>query len=289
MAVGAEAYGRTRNSANKAADRSSGRLRAAPYIELMSRVRLRTAFASWPALLFVVALLLSARTSSAAAGDVWSVLPFWAEGVDPSVAQTFREILEQEIGARGGYRFVPAPAPCGEPSCAHAASARLGARVVVFGSLRPLGTRILASATAVDGATGRVIASDRLGVDRVEDLEAVARRLAQSLTTLSPAADNARLGTITHEETLPDRRRGVSTNTSLRAGGILPLKNDGYASLGTGMAFDLGIWLEARHFAIEPRIGVRFDVYEKDRGSYFEMPFRPRGVSRSSETAMSLR
>ncbi len=245
--------------------------RAARSIDTMSRVHLRSVIVA--SLLALAVASTISPAASAAPADLWSVLPFQADGVDPNVAATFRSLLEQDLGARNHARFVPAPAPCQEPSCAHAASARLGVRVVVFGSLQPLGTRLLVSATAVDGATGAILASDRMGVDRVEDLEAVARRLAESLTSGRPAASNAEIGTVTHAETQPPARRALITATSLRVGGVLPLTRDGYAGLGTGMAFDLGLWLEARHFAFEPRIGVRFDVNEYERGSYVEVPF----------------
>jgi hypothetical protein len=213
---------------------------------------------------------------------VWAVLPIAAEGIDPNVAATFHDLLESELSNATHGRFVGAFYPCPDAPCATAAAARLGAHVVVYGSLRPLGTKLIAAATAVDGRDGRVMASQTMSVDRVEELDMAAKRLAASLVSGIPARGNAESGSVTRgnaesgsvtqQEAKPDVRRDVITTVSLRMGGIVPLSNVGYAGLGTGIAFDFGIWIEGTHFALEPRIGLRFDTYAESRGAYWQLP-----------------
>ena len=156
--------------------------------------------------------------------------------------------------------------------CAQSAAQHLGATSVVYGMVRPLGSKILITVTLVEGQTGRTLMSQSMSVDRVEDLDIAAKRLARSLATGEPVGETAQLGTVTHQEEKPPVRRGLNSDTSLRLGAIVPLSNSGYGGLGTGLAADLGMWLEAYSFALEPRMGVRFDTRSSDKGGYFEFP-----------------
>lgn len=224
------------------------------------------------AAILAVGMLLPCHVQAQPAREVWTVLPMSAEGMDPAVAMTFRDLLQAELVGETQHSFVPAPHPCTDNPCAGAAAAHLRAHVVVYGMLRPLGTKTLALVTMVDGRTGQTLAHQSMSVDRVEDLDAVAKRLARSLASGRPPAATAELGTVTHQEEQPELRRGVESSLMFRLGGIVPLGSDGYANLGTGLASDIGVWIEATHFALEPRIGVRFDVAKEERGSYFELP-----------------
>jgi hypothetical protein len=58
----------------------------------------------------------------------------------------------------------------------------------------------------------------------------------------------------------------------MRVGGVAPLDDHPMADLGMGMALDIGVWIEGAAFAIEPRIGMRFDAATGDNSSYFAMP-----------------
>jgi hypothetical protein len=237
--------------------------------------------------LLVVFAVLVPRTSLAAPGETWAVLPFNAEGVDPNVASTFRELLQTDLAPLTQAQFVVAPYACADPVCAHAASAKLNAHVVVFGTLRPLGSKILVTASAVDGHTGQVVASSTLTVDRVEDLDVGAKKVAESLVARGPAAASASAAAsapaaASASAPAPAAPPAAAVEAppggppshiggSFRVGGIVPLQST-YAGLGIGMALDLGMWLEASYFAIEPRIGVRFDLASDERGSFLEVP-----------------
>jgi len=228
--------------------------------------------ASVASLLGFAAFLVACPAPAQDQREVWSVLPMAAEGMDPAVALTFRDLLQGELVAETQRAFVPAPHPCSDNACARAASAQLGANRIVYGMLRPLGSKTLALLTLVDGPTGQTLSHQSMSVDRVEDLDAVARRMAKSLVHDTPPSATAEIGTVTHQEEQPEARRGVASNFMFRLGGIVPLSDDGYAGLGTGLAADMGMWIEATHFALEPRVGVRFDVAKDTSGTYFELP-----------------
>lgn len=220
----------------------------------------------------LLAGVVSVTQPSAAQSSPWTVLPMSAEGMDPGVAQTFRDLLEAELAAGTGVQFVPGPFACRDVPCAQQAGYQSGAQTVILGLLRPLGAKTLASVTMVDTASGRVLSSHNMSTERVEELDLVAQRLAASLLSGKAPSDTATVGTVTEKEEQPERRRGVQTNFLMRIGGITPVSSNSYGELGTGVAFDTGMWIETRHLAIEPRIGARFDVSGGERGSYFELP-----------------
>ncbi len=223
--------------------------------------------------------------SSAAAAQepTWTVLPMAPEGVDITAAATFRDLLESELMTGAKARFVSAPAPCFDIPCARYAAQHTGARVVVFGRLRPLGHKIVAQVTMVDGQSGRVLGSANQSADGLEGLDTVARELARrllaggpsDLSTLAPNTAVLPPSAPAAPPPPPSSTEQGSTSASalLRVAGVAPLHDDAPVQLGMGMAFDLGVWIEGSMFAVEPRTGVRFDTRHGDSSSYFVVPF----------------
>jgi hypothetical protein len=70
----------------------------------------------------------------------------------------------------------------------------------------------------------------------------------------------------------PARRSpyGDVLGLGLRLGAVFPL-GDGYARGPAGMLVDLSFWYEGKYFALEPRVGVRFDV-KRGPNTYAEVP-----------------
>jgi hypothetical protein len=219
---------------------------------------------------------------AAAQEPTWTVLPMAPEGVDIAAASTFRDLLEAELMTGARVRFVPAPAPCFDIPCARYAAQHTGARVVVFGRLRPLGHKIVAQVTMVDGQSGRVLGSANQSADGVDGLDTVAREFARrllaggpsDLSTLAPGTTalppSAPAGSPTPS---PTEEPSTSASALLRVAGVAPLRDDAPVQLGMGMAFDLGVWIEGSMFAVEPRTGVRFDARHGDSSSYVVVPF----------------
>lgn len=202
----------------------------------------------------------------------WSIISINTRGVDPDVGVVFRELLQNEISTINGAPFVqPTSAQvCSDVNCARQAGASAGANVAVYGALSSLGSKIFATLTVVDVETGNVLSNQKMAVDRVDDLDKVALRMARAIMGGTNTDETAELGTITKEDKKVDERREGARGLSLRVGGVIPV-NDSYGATGSGVLMDLGYWFEARDFAIEGRIGLRFDTGDEN-GSFFEFP-----------------
>lgn len=224
----------------------------------MSRSRLRSVV--WAAVLGVT------YTGPAAAQGIWVVLPMKNRGVDATAAETFRGLLETELGTRNGARFAESSVRCGDAPCARDAGRRAGAAVALFGSLGRLGEKIVVVVNAVDVATGASRGRDRMTIDRVEDLEAVSERIAEAIISGRRVDQTAELGTITAREEKPDRRREGYSGMSLRFGGLTPIADS--LSAGSGIHVGVGYWYEARDFAIEPRLRFRTSADEQSDDSW---------------------
>ena len=216
----------------------------------------------------LLALLVAAP---AHAQDAWAVLPFSTRNVDADATETFRDLLISELGARTGSRFVDAKGPCNDMPCARKSGHDKGAAVAVFGKLSKLGSKIIVTVTAVEVAGGAALSQQRMSVDRVEDLEAVATRIAHAIVEGETTDETAQLGAITHKEQKPAIRREGQSGTSLRVGGVSPF-GDPY-SAGFGILADLGYWYEATDFAIEPRFGLRTNADPDDDEGYLAFHF----------------
>lgn len=70
---------------------------------------------------------------------------------------------------------------------------------------------------------------------------------------------------------VPPARPPSLVGIGLRVGAIIPV-GEGYAGApGGGLLLDLSYWYEARYFAIEGRLGIRFDLV-RGPSSYVELP-----------------
>jgi hypothetical protein len=209
-------------------------------------------------------LLLLLAPAAAMAQDAWLVLPMAGTGVDRDVAETFRGLLEAELSSRSGARFVASGKPCGDMSCARKAGQAAGAGIVIYGRIGNLGSKLVVFVSAVDVAAGKSLSQQRMSIDQVEDLEQVALRVAEAITSGKTTDDTAALGLITEKETTPAKRREGASGLSLRLGGVSPV-GDPYQA-GFGILVDAGIWYEGNDFAIEPRVGYRFSTNTEEAG-----------------------
>ncbi len=210
-----------------------------------------------------------ASTSAAQSGS-WTILPLTSRGVDEGVAETFRDLLQNELSTRNGAAFVASSESCQDAPCAAAVGAKAGAEIVVSGSINALGVKLIVAIMVVDAGSGKVLNNQKMTVDRVEDLDAAAARIAEAIVTGSTTGETAELGNITKEESRPEQRREGQSGLGLRVGGLAPL-GDGYADGVGGVLIDATYWYETSSFAIEPRLGLRFAADNED-GSFVEMP-----------------
>src|SRR5262245_39412194 len=126
-------------------------------------------------------LLAAAGGASAQSGEHWALDRFAAQGVDGATTATFQQLLHGQIASRTQGQLTDLGSGCQDSTCVRAGAARVGARVAVYGTLGRLGQKVVVTATAVDVNSARTLRSESASVDRVEDLDDVADRLAEAL------------------------------------------------------------------------------------------------------------
>lgn len=225
------------------------------------------------AALWVVALLLlttsGVHAQAPTAGDVWGLGSFANRGVDPNAVATFRDLLRDELRSRTGVGFVDIAAPCEDIECVRGAAGGSGATVVVHASVSQLGQKLVISVNAAEVKSGASRFSERMNAAGPEELDVIAARMAEAIARGTGTDQTAELGMITEPEAeQPLRREGRFAGT-LTLQGILPTK--GFAGEIGGGGVELGLWFETLDIAIEPRIGVRFDLGDRER-DYFHVP-----------------
>jgi len=218
--------------------------------------------------MFPLTMMMS--TAAHAQADNWAMLPMVARNTDPQSAAIFLDLLQNELSSRTAASFTAGARPCADVPCAVRAGQQLGADRAVFGSISQLGTDLIVTVTVVDVGRQAVDSSQKITVDRLEDLDAAAERIAAAIVAGSSTEETAQLGNITAAEVAPERRREGLGGLGLRVGGLMPIR-DGYADGLPGVLVDVSYWYETAQFAIEPRIGVRFDA-SGQAGSYVDIP-----------------
>ena len=214
--------------------------------------------------------LLAGFCTEALAQDMWSVLPLKNRGVDPTAVATFRDLLQEELSKATGASFVTAGTACSDVPCTQHVAAAVGASVGVYGSLSRLGKKIIVAVTVVDASNGSVVSNQKMTVDQIEDLDQVATRMAEAIAGGKSTEDTAKLGTLTTKDITPPMRRKGDSGFRLRLSGVAPL-GDGHGGVGFGVGVELAYWFEALHFAIEPKLAVRFSTTSEE-ADFVEIP-----------------
>lgn len=209
-------------------------------------------------------------TAQVLRGD-WALLQFEVQGVDPGAVATFRSLLQNELGARTGVVLLRLPDKCGDHRCAAAAAQSAGAEVALFGTIGALGQKIVFAVTTVLADSGEILSNVNLALDRLEDLDTAAKRIARAVAEGRTIDESAALGDRTPAAEPLDRRRHGDSGVALRIGGLVPF-GTGFNGAGVGLHFDVAYWYEAPFFAIEPRVGVRFSGENRDGNRYVQVP-----------------
>lgn len=201
---------------------------------------------------------LPAAASAQNLGASWTLLDLVRVGdVDGAAVATFRELLRGDLAmAEPDARYVRAEAgrSCADATCAAEAGRATGVERVVYGSVSTLGKNLIVTLEVADVAGGRVVARNRMAIDRIEDIEAAATRLARAL---SAGVTTAELGVITGKESEKPVRRGGESGLAVHLARWQPF--GGYGDARGGIELGLANWYETGAFALEPRIGYRFD------------------------------
>jgi hypothetical protein len=127
-----------------------------------------------------------------------------------------------------GSSALPADLPtgehaCDETECALDLARGAGGDRVVFGTLSRLGSKIIVRvrSQAVDAPDADY--SDQITAARESDLDAIARRIAETLIGGRPDARRASVRSITEQDTRTPLRRASNTGVGLRGQVLLPV------------------------------------------------------------------
>jgi len=217
-----------------------------------------------------LSLLLAMGFSGSVFAQQWVMLDFQSRQVAPDDAAMFRDLLQTELSKAMGVQFSRSEVACTDALCAAGVAKTVGASSAVYGSVGRLGERVIVTVELVD-ADGSLRRSERMGVSQIEELETVATRIAAAFASNQDVSKTAQLGTVTTDEVAPPKRRQGFGGLALGVGALIPAT--GYANVPLGMAIDLAYWYEATHFAIGPRLGIRFHANPKADDHFIEVPF----------------
>jgi hypothetical protein len=180
-------------------------------------------------------------TARAVTSDTTLVLPLRSIGVSDTTVAVMLELLTGELEARsmplaslsgqisptGGSSgasnsLSQGALACADPECALDQARRAQADRVLFGSLSRLGDKVIVQLRGLRVADGSSFYNDRLTADREEDLDAIARRMAESIASGAPNSQDATVETVTEGETKIPLRRATRSGVGVRAGILTP-------------------------------------------------------------------
>lgn len=215
---------------------------------------------------FILASLAFLSPAAANQKPDWVLASLKNRGVDKNAAITFQELMVSELTEATKKTVSLSKVECAEKACALKIGKDTKAKFVVFGSLSSLGQKIMVTVTAINPSNGKVRATSRLSVDKIEDLESAANRLARAVVHKKSVDQTAELGNITQQEAKPDIRKEGYRGIQLRLQTFQPLGDSLQQQLG--MRFDVGYWFETRNFAIEPSVGFGGNISDDEDGTY---------------------
>ncbi len=184
-----------------------------------------------------------------------AILPFDYIGIDEATVLSAESILRMEINVATNRNIVPTDKVlqamgervCNQLDCAVDIGVTLDVSRVLMCNLTALGEKILVYYTLVDVASASAVIKDRASALYVEDLDAVLKRVALSVTQTKSIERTAEVGNITAEEALEPFRRNTNTLTGITFGYLYP--QHGYDN-------------DDRSFSIDFRVAHELEQYE---------------------------
>lgn len=207
-----------------------------------------------------------------------AILPFASVGVDESTVQSAQAIMRLEISAASNWNIVPeadvknalGDQSCDEIACAVEIGTKVGASRVLICHLTGLGEKILVHYSLIDVTSGTTILKDNATALIVEDLDAVLKRVAASVTTNKSIHQTAEVNNITANESLEPLRRGSNTLSGFTFGYLFP--QDGYDNDDRSFTFDFRVAHEIEPFEVGILLAVRKGFAVNVFGNYLFTP-----------------
>ncbi|HQI40733.1 MAG TPA: hypothetical protein PK195_00255, partial [Ignavibacteriaceae bacterium] len=163
-----------------------------------------------------------------------ALLPITSNDVDFASMQTSESILRMELSDKENISLVSrnktisvmSDEICDEAECAQEIGEKLEVSEVLICKLNRLGEKIIVQYQLIDVKTGKTILSDRATSLSLEDLDTVMKRIAISVSRLTPFDANQEVGNIVQQESMESLRRKARYNFGVGFGYLFP--TEGY-------------------------------------------------------------
>ena len=192
------------------------------------------------------------------------VLPLISNGIDLASVQTAESILRMELSNEKKLNIVSEKKTlatlgnedCYDEECAKLIGEQLNAEQVLLCKLNPLGEKLIVQYQLVETSTGKNILSERATATSVEDLDAVMKRVAISVSNHSPFNSNQEVGNIVGQETIESLRQKARYNFGVGFGYLFP--SVGY-DMDKEKSFTINAYFdyEVKDYAVGLMLGAR--------------------------------
>ncbi|MDY0081574.1 MAG: hypothetical protein RBR74_00195 [Ignavibacteriaceae bacterium] len=201
-----------------------------------------------------------------------ALLPLTSIDVDYGSMQTSESILRMELSnnenisliSRNKIISVMSDEICEDADCAIEIGEKLEVPEVLICKLNRLGEKIIVQYQLIDVKSGKTILSDRATSVSLEDLDAVMKRVAISVSRLSPFDANQEVGNIVKQESIETLRRKARYNFGVGFGYLFPTEGydeDHEKSFTINAYFDYEIQDVAAGMMLGARNGFAINLY----------------------------
>lgn len=201
-----------------------------------------------------------------------AILPFVSNGIDEVSVQTAESILRMELGKESTAQIISERKTlsalnseiCADEECAKEIGEKLEAQDVLLCKMNPLGEKIIVQYILVDVETGKNLLSETATAMNLEDIDAVMKRIAISVSKLAPFNANQEVGNIVGHESVETLRRASRFNFGVGFGYLFP--DQGYdfdkkKSFTINAYFDYEIQDVAAGLMLGAREGFAINLY----------------------------
>lgn len=191
------------------------------------------------------------------------VLPVTAIGLDDATAQTAESLLRSELLKNGTYQLISEKetysaldgSMCTEIPCAVETGKAVGADKAIATKLSALGAKVIVQYMLIDVNNGELMLVDNATSSTIENLDAVMKRIADSITQLAPVAKSARIDNIMESESVEPPRRSMRRFTSYSFGYLFPQK--GYDDDERSFTMDIRLGAEMNNAEFGMQLAAR--------------------------------
>lgn len=191
------------------------------------------------------------------------IIPFNSIGIEPAYVQTAESILRMEIARISALDIISERRTreameedyCDDTECAIEIGNTLNVNQVLLCNLNALGEKIIVQYNLLEISSGKRLVADQTTAINVEDLEAVMKRVANSVVTKQPFNQNVEVGNVVGRESVGSLRRAARYNFGIGFGYLFP----SYGYDDDKKSFTLNAYLdyEVPDYAVGLMIGAR--------------------------------